>query len=92
MDVIIRNLSENVVHALDRTAAEAGMSREAWLRRELETLAPDPALCIGYVELIALGDTVECIECGHVIGHNENAYAALMETNTHGPLCEVCAS
>lgn len=38
-DIIIRNLDEALVLALDERAAAAGMRREAWLREQLVALA-----------------------------------------------------
>lgn len=38
-DIIIRNLDEALVLALDERAAAAGMCREAWLREQLVALA-----------------------------------------------------
>lgn len=41
-DLIIRNLPQSTIDSLSSLAARAGLSREAWLRRELARLSEQP--------------------------------------------------
>lgn len=62
MDILIRNLSIEVIHAIDEQADELGVSRAEFVRRELTAVAQRTKPAMTAQDLVVFGERFADLE------------------------------
>jgi hypothetical protein len=95
-DILVRNVTDSIVSALDALAQASGLSREAYLRQLLADAVADfdPGLVLGYVQLSdgELDAGALCPECQQEFGNRGVFIGFNAALRLFGPVCGSCAT